>query len=1682
MESKVYYYIASSPQSLCPQDPCTSLEQFAANTYKYIGSEADISLIFSPGSHVLDLELALMNVEKISMMKNLQDNGTVFVECNSQSGKFNISNTTFVSITGLHFIGCGGNLIAWVNYFTLEDSTFQGIEGRSRALLMKELNSATIKRNTFISNLNSITPVNSSTTYAGGVLVAFGSSISVTSSTFTNNSASHGGVFKVFGSSVSITSSTFSNNVATYGGVIYAFSGYSFSISKSTFTNNYAVYGGVVQTFSSPFTITDSVFTDNNANHGGVMYVYNSNNTPQSALNITSCTFTDNYANRSGVIGLYQASLNIANSTFTENVATQGGVVNAFKSFITISDSSFMTNKASLGGISNIHQSSFKVMHCMFMNNRAFHGGVMSAASNSSVSIIGSNFADNYASFGGVIEAIESSFHITDNIFTNNKAYNHGGAMRAVFQVSFTITGCTFISNTAFDGGVMESLESSFTISESSFINNSASYGGVIHTVSNILPAKASHRIINCTFDHNQAQNGGVMIVFKSFVDMITSTFNDNIASYGGVMETSDSSVSVTDSTFDSNMASYGGVMYALAGSSLSINRSEFTNNGVARSDDRNVTSSVIASSNDSTTVPSGGVIVASASVLHITHSIFINNSNLGGGVMLMLNSSFVRISDSTLSNNRAWFGGVMEIFHSLCDLTNSSFLNNNAVQHGGVSSTTASSFNITNCMFSSNSAMSAGVMFADIDLNMTISNSTFSHNTADSGGLIDISESSVHIKDGTFYHNIGSLRAFSCNLTFSGNTKFLKCMEPHYKKLLIVDASTHQGGAITVYDSTLLLTGISQFLYNQASYGGAVLASESTIIMFGETVFSNNIAVNNSGGGLYLHQSNIKVKGNCIISKNYATRGGGIHASSTTVNVYQPGTLQLSNNSATTGGAMYFEGSPRLNLLKRRDNDDRLMSFIRNHASYGGALYVVEDSAACTAAAECFIQTLTLRLAPSSNNISTVNIFFSENSADSFGSNIFGGQLDRCIPSPFAETNLNLQLHAPQDNGISYLQKISDISLNSIASSPLRICFCNSEYQPDCSHELDPIMVKKGESFPVTLVAVDQVNVPIDADVTSLLVSSKGGLSEGQQTQRVNRNCTTINFNVFSPNSSETLALFADGPCGNSSFSKKHVDIVFLNCTCSVGFEPSETTFTSCVCDCDRLLSPYITKCNYSTNSLLRQGTTSWISFINDTEPSGYLIHPNCPFDYCHPPFMNVSLNLNLPNGSDSQCAHNRRGILCGSCQQGLSLSLGSSHCLRCYSHWPAVLVTIVLTTIIGGILLVTAMLALNLTVASGLISGIIFYANITAVSGSMLSSSVPKFASVFVAWLNLEIGFDVCFFDGMDMYAKTWLQLAFPVYIISLVIAIILASKYFPKFARLIGRRDPVATLATLVLLSYAKMLSVVINALSFAVLEYPDGSQEVVWLSDGNVKYCQGKHIPLVLVAVLIALVGAPYTFLLLCWQWLVRASKWKVFKWTRNTKLSAFIATYHAPYNSKYRYWTGLLLLVRVVLYTTAAVTESASPKLPSLLTIFLVGGLVFLKGNTGVRIYLKTYADILDLAMNFNILALSVFSLYDFNDASKQTAVIYTSTIITLILLAAVVLYHVTLLVNFNFERCKHRRPAELHDYSDSSTSSQSSIKVTYSVVEAPSHHSSSPDFSLEDCEVRLLESDAGGYT
>ena len=189
--------------------------------------------------------------------------------------------------------------------------------------------------------------------------------------------------------------------------------------------------------------------------------------------------------------------------------------------------------------------------------------------------------------------------------------------------------------------------------------------------------------------------------------------------------------------------------------------------------------------------------------------------------------------------------------------------------------------------------------------------------------------------------------------------------------------------------------------------------------------------------------------------------------------------------------------------------------------------------------------------------------------------------------------------------------------------------------------------------------------------------------------------------------------------------------------------------------------------------------------------------------------------------------------------CRPGLDLSLGSSRCIPCSDHWRRELIGIVAASLVAGIALVIFMLALNMTVAVGTLNGILFYANIVAVNADIyfLPSTTPNFVTVFISWLNLDIGFDICFTEDLnvriiaiDILYKSLLQLAFPVYVIFLVIIVIVASECSSKFAKIIGKGNPVAVLATMILISLAKLLNAIIVSVSLAYFQPAYGSRTV------------------------------------------------------------------------------------------------------------------------------------------------------------------------------------------------------------------------------------------------------------
>ena len=408
--------------------------------------------------------------------------------------------------------------------------------------------------------------------------------------------------------------------------------------------------------------------------------------------------------------------------------------------------------------------------------------------------------------------------------------------------------------------------------------------------------------------------------------------------------------------------------------------------------------------------------------------------------------------------------------------------------------------------------------------------------------------------------------------------------------------------------------------------------------------------------------------------------------------------------------------------------------------------------------------------------------------------------------------------------------------------------------------------------------------------------------LAKSEVYQQSNRGCTVLNYTMFSGKvGPATLILSTNGTC--SSFATPlQIPVYFQDCP--TGFMLSNNSGS---CICEGRLQKYTQHCDIIGQKILRNGTrTFWVGYDNASD--GLILYPHCPFDYCKSKAVEFTLNETF-----LQCDHNRTGLLCGACQDGLSLVLGSSKCKQCSNAYLSLLVVFAL----AGPMLVVLLLACKLTVAVGTISGLIFYANIIVFNKALfLPHGNINFITVFISWVNLDLGIEVCFYDGMDAYAKVLLQFAFPFYIWSIIILIIIInrSRFAVRTSRLLGS-NPIAALTTPLLLSYAKVLRAIASVLSFAKLEYPT-EVKTVWLNDGNTKFFHGKYIALVVLALIIFfLFFLPYTLLLLLGHWLQTKSHLWALAWINSPRVKFFLDANYAPYKDKHRYWPGLLLLVQ-----------------------------------------------------------------------------------------------------------------------------------------------------------------------
>ena len=1202
------------------------------------------------------------------------------------------------------------------------------------------------------------------------------------------------------------------------------------------------------------------------------------------------------------------------------------------------------------------------------------------------------------------------------NVIVTNCSYYHstvcnnsssfGGGVGIVYNTQYSNTGYTLeLSHSNMTkccsiggGGVylevlvlQPGFHSKLLFNHLKLSHNKAVYGGGIIA---ILVGSGNVTLIvsNCDFFNGTAlYNGGGMNLDVNMMQLANILLNNlklsqNKADNGGgiyaqLEGSRNVTVNVSNCDFFNGTALYNG-----GGMNLEVNMMQLANillNNLKLSQNK---------------ADNGGGIYAQLEgsrnvTVNVSNCDFFNGTaSYGGGMYIIINRILlpnILLNHLKLSQNKADFGGGISAWFlggdgfATLNISNCVISNGTAAQSGGgLSIVTTQRLNITidNTDFVDNNGQSVGEMEVSIQTGAILYKNT-SQSTA---VYISMLNSTVqHTKE---YSDIGvliegysvivqitntSMRFANVLLGFTKRGSFVSITNTANN--IYMDSCQFIGstGVPTIVYLYQINTIITNCIFSNNTSDAYTGRSVITLELSGQknSIHSSTISDNNMTG-ITLAKTSVTFRGHNVIQNNRNAEGAGIKLVMP-AGIGVDGELLLYNNTADIhGGAILVQASPIRSL--------QLIIF-----RYPCSLM-------------------------SDGNSSSV--IFSGNRAGKGGSDMYGAILMGCHD----DDNKHVR-HVGQSNETSwyfdtplmkYLHFSNTDRLSSMSSDPIMVCFCNTTTNlPDCSGRTHHMQTYPGLEINTSIATVGYYGGTSPGVV---LVSAQHATLVRYYGQNLTTNC--FQLHILLQNTSSTTALVDIRVDGGLQGWGVSIGVDILECP--IGF-----TQISGQCHCEHFLDTSNVQCNLSATPFmfLRSGN-SWFAYNNNTQCITGTT--NCPFDYCNR--SNVSFDIMAP---DRQCVANRVGILCGQCQSHLSIMLGSNRCGTC-SNWYLFLLPVFA---LAGIVLVAVLMFLNLSVSVGTINGLLFYANMVKLNEAFFfpNGSVPV-VSQFISWLNLDLGIEVCLFDGLDGYRNTWLQFSFPAYLFLLMGGIIVGCRYSVWLCRLCGSHA-VPALATLFLMSYTKILLTVTNALSMSRLPCND-SILTVWSVDGNIEYGSGKHLILVVFSCGVLVVGMAYPVLVLCAPLLERYSHKCIplHRWNPVAKFKPLLDAYGGPYKDKYRFWTGVTLMVRLTVTVTFSFTSGGLAVINSYIIITIVVGILtiwFFTNGVYKKIYLSTY----EVFYLLNIFLLSTVSLATVSLGSRDYQnLIATIVSVCLSIVVCLVTMAMHLWWNFDLKKIKRR--------------------------------------------------------
>ena len=173
-------------------------------------------------------------------------------------------------------------------------------------------------------------------------------------------------------------------------------------------------------------------------------------------------------------------------------------------------------------------------------------------------------------------------------------------------------------------------------------------------------------------------------------------------------------------------------------------------------------------------------------------------------------------------------------------------------------------------------------------------------------------------------------------------------------------------------------------------------------------------------------------------------------------------------------------------------------------------------------------------------------------------------------------------------------------------------------------------------------------------------------------------------------------------------------------------------------------------------------------------------------------------------------------------------------------------------------------------------------------------------KVTMFWISIMNLNLGFPLCFYNGMNELWKAGLCLLHVFHVLIIVVFLIIISRFSLRLSNRIAHSS-VQVLVTVVHLSFTKLLLTIGNI--FTPVELYSSTRKgvtKVWFNDGYVTYGEGEHLVLMIVtSVIVGIFLIPYLLIILTGRLLMKSNKIREY-------LRPIYEAIHAPYKYNKQY--------------------------------------------------------------------------------------------------------------------------------------------------------------------------------